>query len=77
MLDKVRESCVGSTVVAASAKAPPAPGTTNGVGASHRPAVFLNDIRDLAHKKWEAAGRPPGDCTRSWLEAEQEVREGR
>ena len=42
-----------------------------------RRPLFLNDIRDLAHKTWEAAGRPPGDCTRFWLEAEQEMREGR
>ena len=44
--------------------------------AGRRPP-FLNDIRDLAHKKWEAAGRPSGDCTRFWLEAEQEIRNGR
>jgi Protein of unknown function (DUF2934) len=63
MLDKVGAACVKTTV---------------GVpGPKGRPTPFLNDIRDLAHKKWTAAGRPPGDCTRFWLEAEQEIRQVR
>ena len=28
-------------------------------------------IRELAHAKWAAAGYPPGDGVRFWLEAEQ------
>lgn len=31
-------------------------------------------IRELAHRKWEAAGCPTGDGTDFWLEAEKEVR---
>jgi hypothetical protein len=33
----------------------------------------LNDIWRLARHKWEAAGRPDGDHSRFWLEAEQEL----
>ena len=51
--------------------------TTHTTTAKRRPILFLNDIRDLAHKKWMAAGRPPGDCTRFWLEAEQEIQKVR
>jgi hypothetical protein len=39
--------------------------------------LSLNDIRDRAYEKWVAAGMPPGDSARFWLEAEQEMREGR
>jgi hypothetical protein len=48
-----------------------------------RPAVdrrlplSLNDIRDRAYEMWVAAAMPPGDSTRFWLEAEQEMRERR
>lgn len=45
--------------------------------AARRPLLFLNDIRDRAHAKWLNAGMPPGDGARFWLEAEQEMREGR
>ena len=34
-------------------------------------------VRDRASEKWVAAGMPQGDSTRFWLEAEQEIREGR
>jgi hypothetical protein len=44
---------------------------------AHRPPPLLNDIRDLAHEKWVAAGMPPGDSARFWLEAEQELCAGR
>jgi hypothetical protein len=35
--------------------------------------VYLNDIRDLAYRKWDTAGRPSGDCVRFWLAAEEEL----
>jgi len=38
-----------------------------------RAPLTLNEIRLLAHRKWTAAGQPPGGCTRFWLEAEQEL----
>jgi hypothetical protein len=41
-----------------------------------RRPIYLNDIRALAYRKWEAAGKPAGDCTRFWLEAEQELLRG-
>lgn len=31
------------------------------------------EIRQLAYQKWEAAGRPPGDGNRFWIEAEEEL----
>ena len=40
-----------------------------------RRPLLLNDIRDRAYEKWAAAGKPAGDCSRFWLEAEQETRE--
>ncbi len=45
--------------------------------AARRPLLFLNDIRDRAYEKWLNAGMPSGDSARFWLEAEQEIREGR
>ena len=38
-----------------------------------RRSLYLNDIWRLARQKWEAAGRPDGDSSRFWLEAEQEL----
>jgi hypothetical protein len=34
-------------------------------------------IRLCAYQKWEAAGKPTGDGVRFWLEAEQELAEGK
>jgi hypothetical protein len=36
----------------------------------------LNDIWRLARQKWEMAGRPEGDSSRFWLEAEKELLQG-
>lgn len=33
------------------------------------------EIRELAHRKWEVAGRPAGNGIDFWLEAESEVRD--
>jgi hypothetical protein len=41
-----------------------------------RTSLYLNDIRQLAYQKWVAAGRPEGDSSRFWLEAEQELLQG-
>jgi len=32
-----------------------------------------DNIRDLAHQKWQAAGCPEGDGVSFWLEAEREI----
>jgi hypothetical protein len=32
-----------------------------------------DEIRQLAYEKWEAAGKPPGDGTDFWLQAEKEL----
>jgi hypothetical protein len=39
--------------------------------------VLEEDIRLCAYQKWEAAGHPTGDGIRFWLEAEQELVEGK
>jgi hypothetical protein len=54
------------------------PAAEPGGGQTARPRrpIYLNDIRALACRKWEAAGKPAGDCTRFWLEAEQELLRG-
>lgn len=36
-------------------------------------SVTLDAIRLRAHQKWEAAGKPEGDCLKFWLDAEQEL----
>jgi Protein of unknown function (DUF2934) len=36
-------------------------------------SLCLNEIWLLARLKWEMAGRPDGDSSRFWLEAEQEL----
>jgi hypothetical protein len=33
----------------------------------------LENIRQLAYRKWEAAGKPAGDGLGFWLEAEREL----
>lgn len=38
-----------------------------------KPPVTEDDIRTLAHAKWEAAGYPSGDGFDFWLAAEQEL----
>ena len=35
------------------------------------------DIQLRAYRKWEAAGKPTGDEMRFWLQAEQELKEGK
>ena len=36
-----------------------------------------DEIRLRAYMKWEAAGKPTGDGTRFWLEAERELKAGK
>jgi hypothetical protein len=38
-----------------------------------KPPVTEDEIRTLAHAKWQAAGCPPGDGLEFWLSAEQEL----
>jgi hypothetical protein len=41
---------------------------------SPQPSVPTSDeIRQLAYEKWEAAGKPPGDGSDFWLQAEKEL----
>jgi len=39
--------------------------------------VSEEDIRLCAYQKWEAAGKPTGDGAQFWLQAEQELVEGK
>jgi len=39
--------------------------------------VTDEDIRLCAYQKWEAAGKPTGDSVQFWLEAEQQLVEGK
>lgn len=39
--------------------------------------VSEEDIRLCAYRKWEAAGKPTGDGVLFWLEADQELMDGR
>jgi len=39
--------------------------------------VSEEDIRLCAYQKWESAGKPAGDGVQFWLEAEQELVEGK
>ncbi len=39
--------------------------------------VPAEDIRLCAYRKWESAGKPSGDGIQFWLEAEQELVQGK
>lgn len=39
--------------------------------------VSAEDIRLCAYRKWESAGKPIGDGLQFWLEAEQELAQGK
>jgi len=43
----------------------------------HNGQVVCEKIRLCAYQRWEAAGKPSGDGVRFWLEAEQELAEGK
>ena len=42
-------------------------------GARTGPLPTADEIRLLAYEKWEAAGKPPGDGSDFWLQAEKEL----
>ena len=52
------------------------PGVAAGDKASSLRPVTADDVRLCAYRKWERAGKPPGDGVQFWLEAEQEVTQG-
>jgi signal recognition particle GTPase len=39
--------------------------------------VSAEDIRLCAYRKWESAGKPTGDGIQFWLEAQQELVQGK
>ena len=42
-------------------------------GARTRALPTSDEIRQLAYERWEAAGKPPGDGSDFWLQAEKEL----
>ena len=42
-----------------------------------RQPVSMDEVRLRAYLRWEAAGRPPGDGVRFWLDAERELRQAK
>ena len=42
-------------------------------GAHMRSLPTPDETRQLAYAKWEAAGKPPGDGSEFWLQAEKEL----
>jgi hypothetical protein len=43
----------------------------------HGHQVSVEDIRLCAYQKWVRKGKPSGDGTRFWLDAEKELTDGR
>jgi len=59
---------------------PTSPTKAAGASGENEPngkVVSDEDIRLCAYQKWEAAGKPAGDGVQFWLEAEQELVEGK
>jgi hypothetical protein len=61
------------SAVIAPATEKKAPPTLDSVLAPNLRTFTLEDVRLRAYRKWEAAGRPDGDGTKFWLEAEREL----
>jgi len=69
---------------ATSANTGPVPPTSTGettIASSDKDqntkAASLEEIRLRAYQKWEAAGKPNGDGFQFWLEAKQELMQGK
>jgi len=58
---------------AAATKAAVAPGAKQ----YKTPLASAEEIRLCAYQKWENAGKPAGDGIQFWLEAEQELAQGK
>jgi hypothetical protein len=52
-------------------------GQTSANPARNARELTLNAIHERAYRKWQAAGRPEGNCLSFWLEAEQELLQGK
>ena len=59
----------------------PSSGPMKGLGpvvlATKSRPVLEDDIRRRAYHLWEAAGRPPGDGSHFWVEAERELKQAK
>ena len=53
------------------------PAVACGDRAHNAQLVSLEDIRLCAYRKWTRAGKPTGDGIQFWLQAEQELRQGK
>jgi hypothetical protein len=49
------------------------PSPVTGAPSGNGKSPSLEELRVLAYKKWEAAGRPESDGIYFWLEAEREL----
>jgi hypothetical protein len=71
----MRESVV--TCGSADVTSASTPKENSGAARPKRQPIYLDEIQRRAYRKWQAAGRPGGDCTRFWLDAEQELLQAR
>jgi hypothetical protein len=59
----------------------PTPAKETAVASSNKdhnaPLVSDEAIRLCAYRKWESAGKPTGNDVQFWLEAEQDLRQGK
>lgn len=69
----MNESNEANAVREPSDEVSPTPMGTSMNGGKRKPSVTMNEIHRLAYSKWNAAGRPMGDTTHFWLEAEREL----
>jgi hypothetical protein len=79
MASKSRNSTPPTTRPAAPRTISPAanPAPTNNAKTPNRPTPVEDQIRARAYALWEEAGRPEGDGTQFWLDAEKELGGGR
>ena len=61
----------------AGVKTTPQPATASGEKGRKPQLVSADEIRIHAYRKWEHAGKPAGDGMQFWLEAEQELSQGK
>jgi hypothetical protein len=68
----------GNSDIAGKAGEPTPSGSPDGSSSREtRTSPTLNEVRQRAYEKWEAAGKPEGNDIRFWLEAEKELLEAR
>jgi hypothetical protein len=69
-----RKAAAATLAAPATQKQTVTAGCSNGHLQPHGGVQLEEAIRVRAYKKWDQAGRPPGDGVSFWLEAEQELK---